>query len=214
MSKKIKTRIDYYPRRGSFWKFWEKRKVSQITTWTKDGDRSQEEVTHFRSDGSIQRHGVYLKDGKGSITSYTLEEYYPGGQYSQYSSDPYIEKVFYENGRLEKVITSDTETRYFESGKVKSVRTNTSQKNVAEYVEYTEEGILKKKGYVYAPVGFRGPLHFITGNMEEKGKDGLRQKLNVTIDNLNRNMPATEERKIAKREIVKAYRKSKTFVRE
>lgn len=213
MSKKIETRIDYYPRRGSFWKFWEKRQASRIATWTKDGDRSQEEITYFLEDGSKAKHIVNLT--KGGIISYTSEDYYPNGQICrQYSSDPYIEKVFYENGRLEKVITSDTETRYFESGKVKSVRTNTSQENVAEYVEYTEEGILKKKGYVYAPLGFSGPLHFRTGNMEEKRKDGLRQKLNVTIDSLNRNMPATEERKIAKREIVKAYRKSKTFVRE
>ena len=209
MSKKIETRIDYFPR-GNFWKFWEKRKASRIVTWTKDGDRSQEEITHFLEDGSKQDHIVYLT--KGGITSYTSEYYYPNGQIRrQYSSDPFIDKVFYENGMLKKVKNSDTETCYFESGKVQSVRTKTSQKGVDEYVEYTEKGILKKKGYIKAPHGFaEGSLqHFITGNMEEKGRDGLRQKPNAAIDSLNRNMPATEERKIAKREIVKAYRKSK-----
>lgn len=210
MSKKIKTRIDYFPREN-FWKFWEKRKASQIITWTKDGDGSQMEVTHFRADGSKQDHYVYLKDEKGHITSFTEEEYYPNGQiYRQFSSDPFIDKAFYENGKLAKVRTRDTETRYFESGKVQSVRTNTPQKGVAKYVEYTEKGILKKKGYINAPHGFEegSSQHFITGNMEENGKDGHRQILNVTIDSLNRDMPATEERKIAKREIVKAYRKS------
>ena len=211
MSKKIKTRIDYFPREN-FWKFWEKRKASQIITWMKDSDGSQQEITHFREDGSKRAHYVYLKDEKGCITSFTEEEYYPNGQiYRQFSSDPYIEKAFYENGKLKKVRTGDTETRYFESGKVQSVRINTPQKGVAKYVEYTEKGILKKKGYINAPHGFEegSSPHFITGNMEEKGKDGLRQILNGTIRDLNRDMPATEERKIAKREIVKAYHRSK-----
>ena len=205
-----KIKIDYFPR-DQFWKFWEKRKPFQIITWTKKGDETKEEITHFHKNGSKMDQHVYTRNREGKITSYTSEEYYSNGQISlQFSSNPYMLKTFYENGCLSGITTKDMKTCYFKNGKIQSVITKTPKQGINEYVEYTEEGNIKKKGLIEQPHGFEGGIsNFITGNMEEKKKDESRQKFNDIIENINRNMSATEERKAVKEEIMKVYLKSK-----
>ena len=127
---------------------------------------------------------VYTRNREGKITSYTSEEYYSNGQISlQFSSNPYMLKTFYENGCLSGITTKDTKTCYFKNGKIQSVITKTPKQGINEYVEYTEEGNIKKKGLIEQPHGFEGGIsNFITGNMEEKKKDESRQKFNDIIE--------------------------------
>ena len=203
---KEKKIIAYFPR-SHFWKLWEKRKVKVILTETDEKVTSK----NFRVDGTLKRSYIRWENGK-SVEQF----YYPNGkllkEVNEIIEDEIHQIQLDENGNitLDKRVNERTqiETHYHPNGKLK-IR---HDRKTGEYEEWAPNGILKKKGRWLNRNGGIAELSnpfagFETGNMRVKQKDERRQEYNEAIDAINI-LPATPGRKIAKRVLVKEYKKA------
>ena len=203
--------IAYYPR-SHFWRIWEKRQIMVILTETKEKVTSQ----NFYKSGILQREYLRWKDGDSAERFY-----FPDGKLMEQITvcgDEERQIQWDEKGNvaLEKRVNERTqiETHYHPNGKVKMRH----DRKTGTYEEWSENGVLKKKGRWLNRSGGIAELSnpfavFETGNMRTKRNDERRQEYNDALETINILAP-TAGRKIAKEVLVKEYRKAMAKIRE
>ena len=210
--KKPKISRDYFPRQH-FWKFWEKKKVSDVLIETDTAVT----VRNFYEDGTLKRE--YIRCNNGDEQEKT---YFANGQIRTEISVKNDETRcvrWDENGNMlvdNRVNDkSQIETLFHPNGRLK-IKHN---RQTGHYEEWTDTGILKKKGlWVNKYGGLAESLgdfdsRFETGNMHQKYKDEQRQEYNEVIDSINE-LPSTVGRKIAKEALAKAFQENRRNIRQ
>ena len=197
--------ITYFPR-SHFWKLWEKRIPEVILTETDDKATSE----HFYLNGTLKRK--YIKWSNGDSIE---KKYLSTGRLFEETDRKGNEIRYILIGERNEIICDErinektrTETHYYPNGKLKMRHS----RKTGEYEEWTDTGVLKKKGrWCYTngrPADLKDKFaRFETGNMRIKEQDEQRQEYIDVIDTIN-SLPVTSGRQIAKRALVREYRKS------